>query len=800
MIVSQRSLLVIIISLGLSFTVACTNDDAPPVLEVDINANPAPAPLTPTAELKALNKVTGKKGRLYEVTKDVRAILVAQGLTRKSNHKDATTAWFEALKISKGKFGKEALQGWMTSYGNSLNKKTSLDLWAKLLLSETQSGQISPYMSDKNITTAEAINPYILKHLKKWLEKGDYKPNPDFDPPSKSVIPSDDPLLTQAVKDYCKSDFKQQKKWVKWSQGFGRNIRTYWDGLTSRCAGNTTKAMTALQSCLEPLGNKISTRHLAVNAGENLAVLQRRNGKRTDAANTYKTLMEIWEKGKIKRDAFGKDRAEYHMRKINDALWAARYRALIADHENGKLFAQLGLDAIGGAYSESVSNRKEFTKELSVLKAEAYHILAFRIAVEKGEFERAQSLSVLALQDKNLDDSWIDRLSWYIGFYNYLDGNYALAQKRWLKLLNETKDDTIRPKLYFWLAKTHDRMSQEDESEHYLDALIEDYPVSYYSVVAPKKSGISAGKDWRQVFGDLEDLSSDLKDGRDYNLGHVRNDSELGPLLLRSEILIAAGLQKWAKYAISTYGRKFSKRYILENHGPEFVYLTRLHYNSGNFLSAIALTTKLMRGIPRFWNNYPEQALIYFPKPFMAPYKKEALEYRLEPELLLAISRQESGFTPDIKSHAGAIGVMQLTPSTANRFKEILKVGGSDIRKELINPDVNIKMGAYYLHLLNRTYKGYKPAIYGGYNAGEYAMNAWMKRRAHSDPMVFNELIPFGETQGYIKNVWRNLWVYNHFRGSIITTKQPVVTGESTPEDKSTTEPEHKVEATDKRP
>ena len=79
-------------------------------------------------------------------------------------------------------------------------------------------------------------------------------------------------------------------------------------------------------------------------------------------------------------------------------------------------------------------------------------------------------------------------------------------------------------------------------------------------------------------------------------------------------------------------------------------------------------------------------------------------------------------------------------------------------------------------------------------------MNAWMKRRAHSDPMVFNELIPFGETQGYIKNVWRNLWVYNHFRGSIITTKQPVVTGESTPEDKSTTEPEHKVEATDKRP
>ncbi len=61
MILSQRSIWSIVISSVLSISYACTNEDAPPELEVDVNINPAPAPITPAAELAALNKVTGKK-------------------------------------------------------------------------------------------------------------------------------------------------------------------------------------------------------------------------------------------------------------------------------------------------------------------------------------------------------------------------------------------------------------------------------------------------------------------------------------------------------------------------------------------------------------------------------------------------------------------------------------------------------------------------------------------------------------------------------------------------------------------
>jgi soluble lytic murein transglycosylase len=86
----------------------------------------------------------------------------------------------------------------------------------------------------------------------------------------------------------------------------------------------------------------------------------------------------------------------------------------------------------------------------------------------------------------------------------------------------------------------------------------------------------------------------------------------------------------------------------------------------------------------------------------------------------------------------------------------------ASLEQDLKNPALNIKLGSHYLKVLSLNYKGFAPAIYAGYNAGEFAVDLWLKRRAHTDPLMFVELVPFGETKDYVKNVWRNIVVYRH--------------------------------------
>jgi soluble lytic murein transglycosylase-like protein len=93
-------------------------------------------------------------------------------------------------------------------------------------------------------------------------------------------------------------------------------------------------------------------------------------------------------------------------------------------------------------------------------------------------------------------------------------------------------------------------------------------------------------------------------------------------------------------------------------------------------------------------------------------------------------------------------------------------------------------MGSRYLKRLSLEYKGFPPAVYGAYNAGEPAVDIWLKRRAHSDPLTFVELVPFGETKSYIRNVWRNVMVYS-FLGAGHGSPIAMPRIEITPKDKN---------------
>ena len=125
--------------------------------------------------------------------------------------------------------------------------------------------------------------------------------------------------------------------------------------------------------------------------------------------------------------------------------------------------------------------------------------------------------------------------------------------------------------------------------------------------------------------------------------------------------------------------------------------------------------------------------------------------------LILSLMRQESAFQERALSHAGAIGLMQIMPKTGSSVQR-----GVTARK-LFQPSTNIKVGTKYLKHLISYYSGNVIYALAAYNAGTRRVNRWSKvlEKFKSNPMLIMELIPYDETNNYVKYIYRNIFFYN---------------------------------------
>jgi len=138
-----------------------------------------------------------------------------------------------------------------------------------------------------------------------------------------------------------------------------------------------------------------------------------------------------------------------------------------------------------------------------------------------------------------------------------------------------------------------------------------------------------------------------------------------------------------------------------------------------------------------------------YPLRYSEYVRAHALHYDLDPALLAAVIYQESKFDARARSASGAIGLMQLTPSTAHGIA--LRTGGSQFRTDdLLDPELNIRYGAWYLSHLVRKY-GDERLVLAAYNAGQGNVDRW--RRQHEE-------IQFPETRAYVNRVERLKRVY----------------------------------------
>jgi soluble lytic murein transglycosylase len=157
-------------------------------------------------------------------------------------------------------------------------------------------------------------------------------------------------------------------------------------------------------------------------------------------------------------------------------------------------------------------------------------------------------------------------------------------------------------------------------------------------------------------------------------------------------------------------------------------------------------------------------ARILYPFPFRGMVAAEAQERGLDPFLVAALIRQESSFKPRARSRVGALGLMQVMPSTGSGLASGAGISGYNADM-LLNPEINVHLGTRFLAAQMRRYDQNLPLVFIAYNAGPARANRWRSFPEFRDRELFTERIPFDETRDYVKILTRNMVIYRGLYG-----------------------------------
>lgn len=321
-------------------------------------------------------------------------------------------------------------------------------------------------------------------------------------------------------------------------------------------------------------------------------------------------------------------------------------------------------------------------------------------------------------------DSAFSAEALYESFYSKIDNKeYDKALKLGQRHHAHFKKTDTAPAVLFWMGKIYERKNQPSLSKHYYKMVLSKYPDSYYSYRAYSKLRKN-----RDLF-----INTNVKEKPIVFPCHDKKEQDMaGKLIDLGDYDFVSELYK---------NNKFVQSWIA--------------YKQGKQVQSVIVAQKAMQELypkPKFddvrWRLvYPLNYYNYVNK-----YKGEQ-----DPLIIMSIMREESHFNPEITSPVGAVGLMQLMPSTAN---EIAYNHG--INNNLLLPETNIRLGSiYYSGLKNSLNKTDMFAILA-YNGGWGNVLTWKNSLKYEDNDDFVEKIPYLETQSYVKKVLKSYWCYSN--------------------------------------
>lgn len=155
---------------------------------------------------------------------------------------------------------------------------------------------------------------------------------------------------------------------------------------------------------------------------------------------------------------------------------------------------------------------------------------------------------------------------------------------------------------------------------------------------------------------------------------------------------------------------------------------------------------------------------LLYPREFADHIQTNATETGLDPLLVAALIRQESGWQARARSRVGALGLMQVMPSTGRLIARSLRVHGWH-PDQLFEPETNLRFGTWYLAQSLREFGGDEARALAAYNAGATRVKPWATGAAAKDSELFVERITLRETRDYVRIIQRNLALYRVLYG-----------------------------------
>lgn len=317
----------------------------------------------------------------------------------------------------------------------------------------------------------------------------------------------------------------------------------------------------------------------------------------------------------------------------------------------------------------------------------------------------------------------------------------------WMGRLDDVEQQT--PRWRYWRARALEALGHLEEARGLYLLIATDR--SYYSFLAADRSGLSYRFESRPVQYTNEDLLSLKK----------------VPALLRASELfflkrIVEARREW-NVAIG----QMNKEQLLK--------AAKLAHKLGWYDRAIV--TMAQAG---YWDDLE----LRFPLAHQTLILKHAKRQSINPAWAFAIIRQESAFTPDARSHAGAMGLMQIMPRTARQVARSMRLR-TPRRHDLLNIKTNVKLGVRYLKKVRDKFNGHPVLATAAYNAGGYRVKQWIPESGSVPADLWVEQVPFNETKDYLKRVLVYTVIYEKRLGlesipllkrmAPIVGKQPII-------------------------
>ena len=422
---------------------------------------------------------------------------------------------------------------------------------------------------------------------------------------------------------------------------------------------------------------------------------------------------------------------------LNSLVKSKKYKSNKKLSKNQRLEKQKLINAI-----KSRVNKGWPTGAVKLLSQRDVNILLDQVEIDmqkeliaKGYFLANKNELAIQYSSEALEKSfmYVPYAGWTAGLAAWRLEKYDLAAEFFKNFSISLRDDVWHQASgAFWAARAYSKLNKYNEINFWLNRASKN-PNSFYGLLASKILGINETINWNEKI-DISSQKVDL-----FQL----------PSGMRVQALIQIGLPVQIEAEIVHMNTVINKNIAIAS-----LDLAQ-HFN-------LAYTQlKIVNTLLKYGVQMPIR--FYYPVPIWKPKNG----FTLEPELIYAFMHQESLFNKNAKSYRGAMGLMQIMPSTAKYISsdKQVKRNNSNILK---NPEINIAVGQEYIEYLLKLKSVNNNLIFltAAYNGGPGNLQKWQEKINYlDDPLFFMESIPSRETRWFIEKVLTKYWIYKNKAG-----------------------------------